>query len=56
MFSVTISKYGSRHYAVYLNGRLLAVTVYKKGAKTVADTISALLLTNPVPSAHLHAI
>jgi hypothetical protein len=23
--------YGSRHWAIYLNGQLLAVTVYKKG-------------------------
>lgn len=35
----TITRYGARHWAVYLNGQLLAVTVYKKGALAVQDAI-----------------
>lgn len=34
--SVAIRKYGARFFAVYVNGELLAVTVYRKGAKAVA--------------------
>jgi uncharacterized membrane protein YbaN (DUF454 family) len=34
--SVAVSRYGSRHFAVYVNGELLAVTVYRKGAEAVA--------------------
>jgi hypothetical protein len=35
----TITRYGTRHWAVYLNGQLLAVTVYKKGALAVQDAL-----------------
>ena len=35
----SITRYGSRHWAVYLNGKLLAVTVYKKGALAVQDAL-----------------
>ena len=35
-----VSRYGERHWAVYLNGELLAVTVYKKGALAVQDALS----------------
>ena len=31
-FVITVEKYGRRHFAVYLNGGLLAVTLYKRGA------------------------
>lgn len=31
-----IERYGQRHWAIYLDGNLLAVTVYKKGALAVA--------------------
>ena len=34
--SVAIRKYGARFFAVYVNGELLAVTVYRKGAEAVA--------------------
>lgn len=38
---VQVSKYhDTRFWAVYVNGELLAVTVYKRGAKAVADFIS----------------
>jgi hypothetical protein len=29
-FVITVEKYGRRHFAVYLNGGLLAVTLYKR--------------------------
>ena len=29
---ITVEKYGRRHFAVYLNGGLPAVTLYKRGA------------------------
>jgi hypothetical protein len=35
----TIAKYGTRYWAVYVNGHLLAVTVYKKGAVAVRDLL-----------------
>jgi hypothetical protein len=35
----TISRYGARHWAIYVNGELLAVTVYKKGALAVRDAL-----------------
>lgn len=34
--SIAIHKYGARFFAVYVNGELLAVTVYRKGAEAVA--------------------
>lgn len=43
---LTITRYGTRNWAIYWNGELLAVTVYKKGAKAVAETIAALLRAN----------
>jgi hypothetical protein len=36
----------SRFWAVHLGPELLAVTVYKKGARKVADTVNALLAAN----------
>ncbi len=39
---LSITKYGDRYWAVWLDGQLLAVTVYKKGAKAVASTITSL--------------
>jgi len=38
--SVAISRYkSSRHWAVYLNDELVAVTLYKKGAESVRDLL-----------------
>ena len=40
---IEVTRYkGSRNWAVYLNGELLAVTVYRKGAHAVALTIARL--------------
>jgi hypothetical protein len=36
---VDITRYGSRNWAVWLDGELLAVTVYKKGAQAVARAL-----------------
>lgn len=44
---ITIGRYGSRNWAVYLNGRLLAVTVYRKGAIAIRDTIANLASALP---------
>ena len=41
-----VTKYGSRNWAVYLDGDLLAVTVYKKGAIAVAETVASLRAEN----------
>jgi len=38
---ITISRYKRRNWAVYLNGELLAVTVYKKGARAVRNAIES---------------
>ena len=40
----------TRHWAVFVNGDLLAVTVYRKGALAVARTIAALNDGRPVPT------
>jgi len=37
--TIEIAKYGSRHWAVFVDGRLLCVTVYKKGALAVRDAL-----------------
>lgn len=34
-----ITRYGARHWAVYVNGELLAVTLYKKGALAVQEAL-----------------
>jgi len=36
-----IARYGTRFWAVYLNGELLAVTVYKKGAVAVQELLNS---------------
>ena len=43
MNRVQITRYGNRNWAVWLDGELLAVTVYKKGATAVVNTITKLL-------------
>jgi hypothetical protein len=37
----SISRYGERYWAVYLNGQLLAVTVYKKGALAIQNALES---------------
>lgn len=39
MNRVEITRYGNRNWAVWLDGELLAVTVYKKGAQAVAHAL-----------------
>ena len=39
---VTITKYGQRYWAVGLDGELLAVTLYKKGARAITASITTL--------------
>jgi len=38
---LSITKYGDRYWAVWLDGQLLAVTLYKKGATAVATAITS---------------
>jgi len=40
--------YATRNWAVVVNGELLAVTVYRKGAEAVARAIDVLNGTRPV--------
>ena len=39
---LSITKYGTRHWAVWIDGQLLAVTLYEKGAQAVATAITKL--------------
>ena len=39
---LSITKYGQRHWAVWLDGELLAVTLYKKGAQAITAAITKL--------------
>ena len=39
---VSIDRYGSRNWAVYVDGELLAVTVYLKGARAVKELVDSL--------------
>ena len=39
---LSITTYGDRYWAVWLDGQLLAVTLYKKGATAVATAITSL--------------
>ncbi len=55
---LTINRYGRRNWAVYLNGTLLVVAVYKKGANAVKNTLEsafALAGQSVVSSASLSA-
>jgi hypothetical protein len=38
---IEVKRYGTRNWAVYEGGELLAVTVYKKGAMAVARRLGA---------------
>ena len=39
---LSITKYGQRYWAVWLDGELLAVTLYKKGARAITAAITTL--------------
>ena len=43
---LAITKYGTRYWAVWIDGQLLAVTLYKKGARSVASAITTLSTTH----------
>lgn len=36
---ITIKRYRTRYWAVYINGTLLAVVLYKKGATAIAERL-----------------
>jgi hypothetical protein len=38
---VEVTRYGGRFWAVWREGNLVAVTVYRKGARAVADLIES---------------
>ena len=40
---IEIRRYGTRNWAVYEGGELLAVTVYKKGALAIVERLAMLL-------------
>lgn len=50
---IEVTRYGSRNWAVWLDGELLAVTVYKKGAMAVAHAL--IRLTTPAGKEVHHA-
>ena len=40
---ISVNRYGeTRYWAVWVNGELLAVTVYKKGALAIQDKLSSM--------------
>jgi hypothetical protein len=54
MNRIEITRYGTRNWAVWFDGELLAVTVCKKGATAVVNTIT-LLLQRSRTVAHHHS-
>ena len=41
---ISVNRYKStRYWAIWINGELLAVTVYKKGAIAIRDKLSSML-------------
>ena len=40
---VTVTRYGTRHWAVWLDGELVVVALYKKGAANVAGKLRELV-------------
>ncbi len=40
---ISITRYGRRNWAVWLDGELVVVALYKKGAAAVADKLRELL-------------
>lgn len=49
---VTITRYGARYWAVWLDGQLLAVTVYLKGARAVVHAITQLSMQHGKEAHH----
>jgi hypothetical protein len=46
--NVHVTRYGSRNWAVWIDGELLAVTVYRKGAMAVQTTLNDLTRSSHV--------
>ncbi len=44
MNNLTIQRYGARNWGVYVDGHLLCVTVYLKGARAVVAALSRQLM------------
>ena len=40
---VTITRYGTRNWAVWLDGELVVVALYRKGAATVVEKLRELV-------------
>jgi hypothetical protein len=40
---VIVTKYASRHWAVWIGEELIAVTVYRKGARRVAELLQGFM-------------
>ena len=40
---IEITRYGTRHWAVWLDGELVVVALYRKGAATVAEKLRELV-------------
>ena len=40
---VTVTRYGTRNWAVWLDGELVVVALYRKGAATVAEKLRELV-------------
>ena len=41
-FRIEIDKYSDRTWAIYINGELLAVTVYRRGAEAIKDLLEQI--------------
>ena len=48
---ITITRYGTRNWAVWLDGELVVVALYKKGAASVAGKLRELLALKGGPRA-----
>jgi hypothetical protein len=47
--SIRITKYGNRNWAVWIGEELLAVTVYRKGARAISELLVSHGLGTTVP-------
>ena len=41
---ITVTRYGTRNWAVWLDGELVVVALYRKGAATVAEKLRELVM------------
>jgi hypothetical protein len=47
--NIRITKYGNRNWAVWIGEELLAVTVYRKGARAISDLLMSHGLGTTLP-------